>query len=98
MIVDVCRNGEWREGYLPDSRHLPLGDLPQHMHHLPKDQPLAVICRSGYHAEVGASILAARGYGVIAVRGGVPDWFEHDYPVDNKIALFSDHAADHVHY
>ncbi len=91
-IVDVRRNDEWREGYIPDSIHLPLGDLPQHMHRLPKDQPLAVICRSGYRAEIGASILAAYGYDVIAVRGGVPDWLERNYPVDNKVAPFSDHV------
>jgi hydroxyacylglutathione hydrolase len=80
--VDVRRDDEWEEGHIPASLHLHLGDLPQHINEVPPDQPVAVICRSGYRAALGASILAAAGRNVTAVSGGVPDWIEHGFPAE----------------
>lgn len=80
LVVDVRRDDEWNEGHIPDSLHLHLGDLPHHIDRVPRDQPVAVICHSGYRASLGASILAAAGRNVIAVTGGVPDWIERGFP------------------
>ena len=80
LVVDVRRDDEWDEGHIPDALHLHLGDLPQHIDEVPRDQPIAVICRSGYRASIGASILAAAGRDVTAVSGGVPDWIERGFP------------------
>ena len=79
-IVDVRRDDEWSEGHIPDSLHLHLGDLPQHLDKVPRDMPIAVICRSGYRAAIGASIIAATGREVIAVEDGVPDWTVRGLP------------------
>lgn len=79
-IVDVRRDDEWQEGHIPDSLHLHLGDLPQHLDKVPRDVPVAVICRSGYRAAIGASIIAATGREVIAVEYGVPDWTARGLP------------------
>lgn len=79
-IVDVRRDDEWSEGHIPDSLHLHLGDLPQHLDKVPHDMPVAVICRSGYRAAIGASIIAATGREVIAVEDGVPDWTARGLP------------------
>ena len=80
LVVDVRRDDEWEEGHIPTSLHLHLGDLPQHIDEVPLGPPVAVICRSGYRAALGASILAAAGRNVTAVSGGVPDWIEHGFP------------------
>ena len=80
LVVDVRRDDEWDEGHIPDSLHIHLGELPQRAGEVPRDQPVAVICRSGFRASIGASILAAAGRNVTAVRGGVPDWIERGYP------------------
>lgn len=86
-VVDVRRSDEWHSGHIPDAVHLPLGELTQHLHSLPKERPLAIICHSGYRAEIGASILAAHGYEVIAVRGGMPDWLQRGYPSSTQEAI-----------
>ena len=86
-VVDVRRSDEWRSGHIPDAVHLPLGELTQHLHRLPKERPLAIICQSGYRAEIGASILAAHGYEVIAVRGGMPDWLQRGYLSSTQEAI-----------
>jgi hydroxyacylglutathione hydrolase len=93
-VVDVRRADEWREGHIPDAVHLPLGDLPQHLDRLPKNRPVAVLCHSGYRAQIGASILAAHDYEVIAVRGGMSDWLERGYPFSTEQAT---QLAEHAH-
>ncbi len=79
-IIDVRRDDEWREGHIPDALHFHMGDLPQHLNEVPRNTPLAVICRSGHRAEIAASLLAATGREVIAVQGGVPDWIARGLP------------------
>lgn len=98
-IVDVRRDDEWREGYIPDSLHQHLGELPQHLDGLPRNQPIAVICRSGQRAAIGASIIAATGREVIAVQGGVPDWIERGLPaVVGENAIEQQHdSVTHAH-
>ena len=82
VLVDVREKNEWNEGYIPGALHLPLGEIPLHLDLLPTDQPLAVMCRSGHRAEIAASMLAAIGREVIAVRGGMPDWTDRGFPTN----------------
>lgn len=79
-IVDVRRDDEWDEGYIPGSLHIHVGDLSQRLDEVPRDVPLALICHSGHRAEMAASMLAATGREVMAVEGGVPDWIARGLP------------------
>lgn len=98
-IVDVRRPDEWNDGHIPDALHLPLGDIPLHLDLLPTDQPLAVMCRSGHRAEIAASMIAATGREVLAVRGGMPDWINSGFPisVEKTPELASPYGHDHNH-
>lgn len=58
-VIDVRRDDEWKEGHIPGSLHLHIGDLPQHLAAVPRNQPVALICRSGHRAEMAASMIAA---------------------------------------
>lgn len=81
-IIDVRRDDEWKEGHIPGSLHMHIGDLPLHLDEVPSGQPVALICRTGHRAEMAASILAATGREVITVNpGGMPDWMERGYPI-----------------
>jgi hydroxyacylglutathione hydrolase len=52
---------------------------------VPRNQPVALICRTGHRAEMAASIIAATGREVVVVgRGGVPDWAERGFPVTTE--------------
>lgn len=79
-VVDVRRDDEWYEGHIPDALHFHIGDLPQRLEEVPRNTPLAMICRTGHRAEIAASLLAATGREVIAVQGGVPDWIARGLP------------------
>ncbi len=87
-VLDVRDAAEWESGHIPGSQHIHIGDLMQHLHEIPRDRPVATICRSGHRAEIAASIVAALGCETIAVaRGGVPDW----------LALAEDASRDGEH-
>ena len=97
-IVDVRRDDEWSEGHIPDSQHLHLGELPQHLDEVPRDNPIAVICRTGHRASIAASMIAATGRQVIAVQGGVPDWSERGLPTEiGQAEPVVHHHHDHTH-
>lgn len=80
VILDVRRPDEWRDGHIPGAFHIQLGDLPVRMRELPKDQTIATICRSGYRAEIAASMIAATGREALPVRGGMEDWLKLELP------------------
>jgi hydroxyacylglutathione hydrolase len=97
-VIDVRRDDEWKEGHIPGALHLHIGDLPQHLDEVPRNQPIALICRSGHRAEMAASMIAATGREVIVVgKGGVPDWAEHGFPVATKEADVSGHHDEAAH-
>jgi hydroxyacylglutathione hydrolase len=74
-VLDVRDATEWGSGHIPGSQHIHIGDLMQHLHEIPRDMPVATICRTGHRASMAASILDALGHETFAVqRGGVPDW------------------------
>ena len=59
-ILDVRRNGEWREHHLADALHIPLHELSERMHEVPVGE-VWVHCKSGYRAAIAASLLDAAG-------------------------------------
>lgn len=76
LVLDVRQPREWRdEGVVPGSRQLFVGDLPARLAELPKDQPITVVCRTGFRASIAASLLDGAGYDVrLVARGGAPNW------------------------
>ncbi len=101
VVLDVRRSDEWREGHIPDALHIHIGDLAQRVHELPKDQPIATICRTGHRAEIAASMIAATGRKVIAVRSGMEDWLKRGWPsstgVDGSTTPLTEHDHTHAH-
>lgn len=79
-VLDVRRPDEWSNGHVPGALHIHLGELPQRMSELPKDQPIMTMCHSGYRAEIAASMIAATGREAVAVRGGMGDWLKAGFP------------------
>jgi rhodanese-related sulfurtransferase len=73
-LLDVRENEEWAAGYAPGARHIPLGELGSRTGEIPQDQPVYVICRSGGRSARAAQALAAAGWEMINVAGGMQDW------------------------
>ncbi|MCD6052554.1 MAG: rhodanese-like protein, partial [Verrucomicrobia bacterium] len=57
IVVDVRTPGEWAAGHIEEASHIPLPNLLERMDECPKDEPLAVICGSGYRSTIAASLL-----------------------------------------
>jgi hydroxyacylglutathione hydrolase len=74
-VVDVRRPGEWQAGHIADAVHAPLASLAAAAGELPKDQPVAVVCQSGYRSSIATSILERQGFTRITnVVGGMSAW------------------------
>lgn len=78
-VLDVRQPAEWRSGHIPGAIHVSGGELPQRLDDLTQevgvDQPLAVICGSGYRSSVSASLLKRHGHrSVYNVLGGMSAW------------------------
>ncbi|WP_051943984.1 MBL fold metallo-hydrolase [Streptacidiphilus rugosus] len=73
--VDVRGPGEVREtGTVPGARLVPLPELLARLGELPVGRPLVVLCASGNRSSVAASVLRARGYEAVDLRGGYSAW------------------------
>src|SRR5262249_13990421 len=71
-ILDVRTQSEWEAEHLEGARHIPLPSLPNGAGELPEDEPLAVICGSGYRSSIAASLLQSRGFRRVQnVMGGM---------------------------
>jgi len=76
-VLDVRQPTEWREGTIPGSRTIFVGDLPDALTDLPRDRTWTVICRSGARASIAGSVLLGAGHHVrVVTEGGVPDVLE----------------------
>jgi hydroxyacylglutathione hydrolase len=62
IVLDVRTDGEWAAGHIEEASHIPLPNLLKRMEECPKDEPLAVICGSGYRSTIAASLLMRAGF------------------------------------
>lgn len=99
VTLDVRRSDEWDAGHIPGALHIHVGDLVERLHELPTDQPIATICRTGHRAEIAASMIAATGRKVIAVRSGMEQWLRRGWPstTDMDESNTSLTQNDHTH-
>jgi glyoxylase-like metal-dependent hydrolase (beta-lactamase superfamily II)/rhodanese-related sulfurtransferase len=88
QILDVREKGEWDEGHIPGSVHMPYHDLRAVPDGMDADAPIAVICSSGTRSAVGASLLKRLGVeGVLHVAdGGVGTWKNLGHPLEHPTA------------
>jgi rhodanese-related sulfurtransferase len=83
-MVDVRTTREWNAGHAPFALHVQLTDLAARMHRLPKGRPVVVVCRSGSRSRSACRSLAAAGYDVVNLRGGMASWSRSGQPVVSR--------------
>ncbi|MEO7007279.1 MAG: rhodanese-like domain-containing protein [Terrimesophilobacter sp.] len=74
VLVDVRSNQEWNAGHAPAAQHLVLDTLNEHTSGLRHGTTIVTICRSGMRSASAARMLAAKGYSVANVKGGMFAW------------------------
>jgi hydroxyacylglutathione hydrolase len=83
VVVDVRGEEEWRNGHIPEARHLPLIELDRRLDELPRGNPLIVHCQTGSRAAIAASLLKAGGFSdVRLLSGGFAEWRAAGKPVE----------------
>jgi hydroxyacylglutathione hydrolase len=86
QLLDVRAPDEWKDGHIPNARHIFLGELRQQLGKLDKTKPTAVYCDSGYRASIATSILKQEGFGcVYNVPGSWQAWERAKFPVKKEI-------------
>lgn len=73
-LIDVREVDEVAAGHIPGITHIPLGLLEFRMHELDKQTPYIMICRSGGRSGQATQFLAAHGFDVTNMDGGMLAW------------------------
>jgi len=79
LLLDVREPGEWAAGHAPQAVHVPLAALRPGA--LSRDRVVLAICRSGNRSGRAADALAAEGFAVHNVAGGMRAWAAARLPV-----------------
>ncbi|MCX8001354.1 MAG: CoA-disulfide reductase [Anoxybacillus mongoliensis] len=69
-LIDVREEIERDMGFIPGSMNIPLGQLRQRLHELPKDETIYVYCQVGLRGYLAARILTQHGFHVKNLDGG----------------------------
>jgi len=86
-FVDIRDAGDYKEGHIPQARHLPFGALQERLGELvkAKDQPVIVYCRTGTTSQSACVLLKKNGFtNVHSLKGGLPSWLDARLPVSRK--------------
>jgi rhodanese-related sulfurtransferase/glyoxylase-like metal-dependent hydrolase (beta-lactamase superfamily II) len=90
LVLDVRNDAEYAGEHIPGSLHIPYGDLAERCDELPRDRPIAAICRGGKRSGLAASILQREGFAaVVHVGQGVGVWRDGGHPVESGAATAS---------
>jgi rhodanese-related sulfurtransferase len=81
VLLDVREAAELTDGRIAGSTHLPLGQLAARAFELDRSRPVITVCRSGGRSSRAAQFLAAQGYDVANLAGGMTAWIADGRPV-----------------
>jgi rhodanese-related sulfurtransferase len=84
FLLDVREPSEFADVHAQGATLIPLGQLQSRLNEIAqyKDQPVAVICRSGRRSAHGVEILRSAGFTQVAnVEGGTNAWVSAGLPV-----------------
>lgn len=87
VLLDVRTAKEFGEGHLQNALNIDVkqsGFAEKAKSILPTDKTIAVYCRSGVRSVIAANQLAAEGYKVINLKGGIKAWKEAGMPVQKS--------------
>lgn len=76
QIVDVRTAAEYEQGHIPGAVNIDVNgaDFDSAITTLNKDNTVALYCRSGRRSKIAANKVAAAGYKVVELDGGILSW------------------------
>ncbi len=87
FLLDIRPQEERRIAALPNSTHIPQGDIAENISKLPRDLPIVVYCHYGHRSQAIANQLLGD-YGfkeVYNLEGGIDDW---SVEIDNELTRY----------
>ena len=85
VVLDVRDAAEYASGHIPNSRHIPAGELGQRLKELEKlkSRPIVISDRSGNRAAATCALLKKNGFQeVFPLKGGVLGWQQAALPIE----------------
>jgi rhodanese-related sulfurtransferase len=74
-LVDLRPSWEQQLCLIEGSINVPMTDLPDHMHILPEDKPIVMVCHHGARSRQAAAFLKGCGFQkVYCLSGGIDSW------------------------
>lgn len=81
VVLDVREPFEWEAGHIAGAVHIPLGVLPVRAGEIDPQQRTLVVCHLGGRSAQATTWLAAQGYNVVNLDGGMDAWESAGRPV-----------------
>ncbi len=83
-ILDVRDIKNWRAvGHIPGAHHIYIGELPNHLDQIPKNENIVVYCDAGYKGSLATSLLALHQYHTTTnVLGGMTAWKKAGFRIE----------------
>jgi CoA-disulfide reductase len=75
IVLDVREGYELVSGTLPNTVHIPLGELRERLHELPQDKPIYSVCQVGLRGYVACRMLMQQGFSCKNIDGGIRTYF-----------------------
>jgi adenylyltransferase/sulfurtransferase len=86
FLLDVREPFEWEIAHLPGATLIPLGQLPDRLSEIPRNQKVVVHCKSGGRSARAVGMLRDAGYeDARNVAGGINAWSEE---IDPDVAMY----------
>lgn len=76
---------------MPGARHLEIERVASQASSVPRDRPVAFLCRGGVRAGMVATAFRAIGYDAYNVRGGFTAWHAAGLPVEPQGGTVAPH-------
>jgi rhodanese-related sulfurtransferase len=73
-IIDVREDDEVAQGKIPGAKHIPLGEIPERLDEIDKNEHHYMVCRSGGRSGNACNFLIDKGYDVTNMTGGMLAW------------------------
>jgi rhodanese-related sulfurtransferase len=90
-IVDIREQYEWDAGRIPGSRHIEIERVASRAPLIPRERPVAFLCRGGVRAGMVAHAFRSIGYDAYNIRGGFTEWFAEGLPSEPEDAVVAEH-------
>ena len=75
-FLDVRTDGEYSDGHIPNSIHIPLQEIQSRISEIEKikDKKIIVYCRSGARSSMASKTLLKEGFDVSNLTGSIMSW------------------------